>query len=173
MVDEHDSQILVSALGTRLLRISIQYSAGEDRISVDGINAQGQVKRLWLTARIIDRLAPHLLRIAGSPPQVTGLIDTALAQGSEIPKEVEFVKGDEEMLVESVSIRQQNAVTTVIFIGCASTGRASLTLSPDEMLQWINALKNCHLRAGWSVASWDKAYLAMPSANQNNSVTFH
>lgn len=173
MVDELENKISTGAVGTRMLRVSIQYVVGEDRICMDGIDSQGKVKRLWLTARIIDLLAPHLLRIIGNPSQDTVLTDTALAQDLAFPEKVDFVEGNEEMLVECISIRHHNSAMTVIFKDCTATGLASLTLSPGEMLQWTNALKNCHLRAGWPASSWTKAHLPMPNESQNNSVTFH
>ena len=108
MVDEPESTISEGAEATQLLRVTLAYSSEEDRICMDGISARGETKRLWLTARLVNRLVPHLLRITGNASNETLLSDIPETQKAEAAKPVEFVEGSEESLIDSVDIRSRD-----------------------------------------------------------------
>lgn len=173
MVDEPESTISEDAEATQLLRVTLAYSSEEDRICMDGISDRGETKRLWLTARLVNRLVPHLLRITDNASNETRLSDIPETQKVEAAKPVEFVEGSEESLIGSVDIRSRDSATALIFKDKSTTAQASLTLSLGEMLLWANALKQCHIRGGWSALLWDEAGNLMPNETQHDSVTIH
>ena len=173
MVDEPESTISAGAAATQLLRVTLAYSSEEDRIFMDGISADGETKRLWLTARLVNRLVPHLLRIIGNASNETRRSDVLIPQNAETTKPVEFVEGSKESLIDSVDIRSRGSDTTLIFKDRSTTAQASLTLSLGEMLLWANALKQCHIRSGWSALPCYEARDSMPNETQHNSVTIH
>lgn len=173
MVDEPESTVSADAKATQLLRVTLAYSSEEDRICMDGISAGGKTKRLWLTARLVHRLVPHLLRITGNASNETRLSNVPRTQNIEAAKPVEFVEGSEESLVNSVDIRSQDAAITLIFKDGSTTAQASLILSFGDILQWANALEKCHIMGGWSASLWEEARNLIPDERQSNSVTIH
>ena len=173
MVDEPQDTVSADAEATQLLRVTLAYSSEEDRICMDGISASGETKRLWLTARLVNRLVPHLLRITGNASNETRLSDVPITQNAEAAKPVEFVEGSKESLIGSVDIRSRDSATALIFKDSSTTAQASLILCLGDMLQWANALKQCHIRGGWSASLWDEARNLMPDEMQHNSVTIH
>ncbi|MDA9677874.1 hypothetical protein N9T52_00270 [bacterium] len=173
MVDESESTISADDEATQLLRVTLAYSSEQDRIFMDGISAHGETKRLWLTARLVNRLVPHLLRITGNASSETRLSGVPITQNAEATKPVEFVEGSEESLIGSIDIRSRDSATALIFKDRSTTAQASLILSLGETLQWANALKQCHIRGGWSASLWEEARSLMPNEAQHNSVTIH
>lgn len=173
MGDEPESTVSADAKATQLLRVTLAYSSEEDRICMDGISAGGETKRLWLTARLVHRLVPHLLRITGNVSNGTRPTDVPITQNVEAATPVEFVEGSEESLINSIDIRSRDSAIALIFRDRSTTAQASLILSFVDMLQWANALEKCHITGGWSASLWQEARNLVPDERQNNSVTIH
>lgn len=173
MVDECQSTPSTDEIATALSRVTLSYSAEEDRVCVDGITENGEIKRLWLTARIVNRLAPHLLRLNGDAPCEKHVVKGPVAQHLESPEKVEFVEGSEETLIESIDICDLESDIALLFKDKSTTVKASLSLSRGEMRRWTNALRHCYLLGGWPISSWQEVPDSLPIEKKGNSVTVH
>jgi len=45
----------------RLARVTLGYSTEQDRVRLNGVDVDGKSLILWLTARLLNRLVPHLV----------------------------------------------------------------------------------------------------------------
>jgi len=152
--------------------ISISYIVAEDRMCIDGITASGEISRLWLTARMLNRLIPQLLRINMNPSQDQPVLDAAIDSQPEGDK-VEFCPGSAEFLIESIDIRPRNGSTVLVFKENEQIPRASFILSVGALSRFTSSLRQCFIIAGWPVSPWMEFESVNTDQAEPESVTVH
>ena len=155
-----------------LVTISLSYIVAEDRVCIDGMTASGEIRRLWLTARMLNRLIPQLLRIDQNPSQNQAVLDAVIDSQPESQK-VEFCPGTAEFLIESIDIRLRNGSTVLIFKEREQIPRASFILSVGALSCLTDSLKQFFIIAGWPVLPWIEFERLDTGQAEPESVTVH
>lgn len=142
-----------------LKTVTLTYSKEEDRIRLDGADIEGKTQTLWLTARLLNRLVPHLTARQGetqrllASPQATrtqkALHSDLLNFPIEETRAVQCAPGSPEALVRSVDLIPQESQVMLVFKDNAGLRCAALAMPHEVLKQWKCGLRQCFERAGW------------------------
>lgn len=165
-----------------LEKITTLFDPAEDRVRLSGTTGQDQVMSLWLTQRLINRLAPHLCQVLEqqAPPSPKAIepvrvhLEQSFAQQrarAALPKQAPVVPSasSPQWRVEKVDIQQSRGGMTLTFKGIAESDRAVLNLSLPALRQWLGILYGQCVRAGWSVQAWPAWMVESDGAKQKAS----
>ena len=157
-------------MGT-LQRCTTEYVECEDRIRLAGELASGATVVLWLTQRLMNRLAPHLTawlarqqapvsRLpavqAAHQDIVQGFAQQAaqaqLAQRAPAPP-VRACAPEASWRVHAIDIAQGEDAVALTFK--AETGaHATFTLAAQPLRQWLGIVYAQYLRGQWPTTAW-------------------
>lgn len=147
-----------------LQRITTEFVESEDRIRLTGeVSEKGacMTKVLWLTQRLLNRLAPCLCEwLAGSDTKSpTAELKQEFAQQkaqAELKPQapVRFVTQTQGHLVYSVDVQTAPGVMVLIFKGHTEQPQAALQFTPLQLRQWLHILHNQYRRAEWPTTAW-------------------
>lgn len=148
MTTEHhqsDEQII------NLARVTLSYIIEEDRVQLAGEDAQGNTVKLWLTARLLTRLVPHLVQQqvalgAGQSVAVEG--DVSANTGGDDPS-VRCEFGCPEVLVTEIDLRFTWDGLILVFKEGTRWARASFMMPATSLPRWNKGLQTCFKQAGW------------------------
>lgn len=143
-----------------LKTVTLTYSKGEDRIRLDGADIEGKTQTLWLTARLLNALVPHLtarqvnLPLAFSNPRAAHTPTVLDSDVPDFPSEnsraVQCAPGSPEALVMSVDLTPQESQLMLVFKDSAGRQCAALAMPHEVLRQWNCGLRQCFEHAGWS-----------------------
>jgi hypothetical protein len=141
-------------------RVTIEYDEAEDRIRIIGERAGLSNYGAWLTQRLSSRLLANLFKMV-APADDLGLsaIMNEFAQERaeaefEPQRPVKAPKSDDECsLIQTIDIRTHENAVQIIFHG-GSGEAASLTLSHQELRQWLSIMRRTYQRAEWPMEFW-------------------
>ena len=159
-----------------LTRLTVTYVHEEDRMQFSGVDNDGRSLKLWLTARLLNRLMPHLVRQQIVFEEVNlldadGCPDTRTSQGdSLVPVDCE-VSG-REVLVTEVDLQVQAQSVRLIFKEAPCNACATFTLSSAALPELNRGLQHCFQQAGWP-GEFFKNVVATPPEGPYGVVTFH
>ena len=92
----------------KLVTITLRYSVEQDRVRLDGADNDGKTLTFWLTARLLNRLIPHLIRRqADTRFSARNAVSTTIEESESSGKKVDTVRcepGSPEVLVASVDV---------------------------------------------------------------------
>ena len=142
-----------------LIRITTQYVDIEDRIVLLGESLGGQREEFLLTQRLLIRMLPVLTVWLVKSEGVTaaqalnsfkqGSALTSLNNSPPVPHDLNAQRS----LVQSVDISYGEDQTRLRFRSNAQDGYV-LTLSKDQLRQWLGILYSAFVQADWPLASW-------------------
>ena len=150
---------------TALTRITADYVPQEDRIRLSGERAGGEPLAIWLSRRMLNRMLPVLLqwleREGGKLPAVNLSQAQTLqsfaqqaARASHTPQPPVRVAPDgESWLAHSVDVSSSPQAVRLTFK--AADGRAAtLTLTAQQLRQWLGILHEVWTKAEWQGEVW-------------------
>ena len=154
-------------------RLTTKYDVTQDRLRLAGETDDGQALVLWLTQRLMNRLAPHLCRSLEAqssvplrtPDATTAPVASAVTQVKQtfaqeraraaLPRQAP-VRSDAQtpdVLVHSVDVKATRAGLTLAFkIGDEIA--AKVLLPHQALRQWLNIVYDQYRAAGWATSVW-------------------
>lgn len=140
-------------------RATLAYSETEDRISLT-CATRGHRTTLWLTSRLVKRLAPPLLAIAESVPTKCGTDETNKVDATtpqSLP-DLEFpviaAPGDPSFVVTAVDIVNGPMTLCLQFRGEDNQAPVRLSLEHGQIANWLQGLRRCSEAATWPLSFW-------------------
>lgn len=138
----------------RLATITLGYSLEQDRVRLDSADADGKTLTLWLTARLLNRLIPHLIErqsnmqySAQNPSNPIGVEHAAFGEQAN---NVQCAPGSPEILVASVDVSSCEGQLLLVFKDNTDAQRGVFVMPYNVLRQWNNGLRQCFDQAGWS-----------------------
>jgi hypothetical protein len=135
-----------------LKRLSLSYAAQEDRVQCSAVDSADSSLKLWLTARLLNRLVPHLVgHPAASDPESAKLAsptNSIAADGNESAPVI-CEPGGIEVLVAEIELQFQDEGVCLTFNAAGRGERASLALFGTRLHMFTRGLQHCFERAGW------------------------
>lgn len=145
-----------------LQRVTTRFVPAEDRICLAGAGAGGDVRVLWLTRRLLDRLVPVLVRWLEERTSVRDVwqaevVQSFAQQAASAALVPQAPVSDEAAsaiwLVVEVDIVRGEGQLDLRFKG-AGGEQESLSLLPQALRQWLGILYAAYLRADWPRGVW-------------------
>ena len=142
---QSDDQII------NLARVTLSYIIEEDRVQLAGEDTQGNTVKLWLTARLLTRLVPHLVQQqvalgAGQSVAVEG--DVSDSTGGDNAS-VRCDLGCPEVLVTEIDLRFTQDGLILVFKEGTRWARASFMVPATSLPKWNQGIQTCFKQAGW------------------------
>ena len=140
-------------------RATLAYSETEDRISLTCAISEHRIL-LWLTSRLLKRLAPPLLAIAECVPTKCGTdetnkVDATISQSMpDLESPVIAAPGDPSFLVSAVDIVNGPMTICLQFRGEDNQGAVRLSLEHGQIANWLQGLRRCFEAATWPLDFW-------------------
>lgn len=154
----------------KLKRLKFDYHPVEDRIRLQGLDETGRVVHLWLTARLLNRLIPHLAAwltgtLPARAPRISPLGVPAGAAPQQAtprapaPLQVRPSTAEPEApgnpdLVEGVAVQSSADGVCLRWRSVRGEDLAEMRLSRAETRQWLLRLYQVFRGADWPVAGW-------------------
>lgn len=143
---------------SELQRLTTQYVDTEDRVRLAGEDAQGNVQVLWLTHRLLARLAPpvcrHLAPDAGANTELISGFRQEAATSQLASQEPVAAPGSAAghliTRVDAVPIEQGLRMTFFAELEQAAT----ISFTELALRQWLAILRGQFLAAGWPEHPW-------------------
>ncbi len=144
-----------------LQRLTTEYVEAEDRIRLSGEAEEGATVVLWLTRRLLSRLAPPLCLWlekqgggeGGMAEILQGFAQQAAVQSLTPQPPVRAGASEAGWLVRSVDIAAGDAAVALTLNGPAGE-QARLTLPVQGLRQWLSILHGQFEAAGWPTGEW-------------------
>lgn len=165
-------------MSSDLLRITTEYSEVEDRVLLLGEEKDGARVELWLTQRLVSRVAPVLAKrleeSAGeSPaPQLHNAFEqeraaSAIKPAPRVPRK----DVTRSLLVESVDVTFGGAGVRLVFKDGSGEGRG-LSFTNLVLRQWLSILYAATRAAGWRSDFWPQ-WLAQETPPTQSRLSLH
>lgn len=150
-------------------RFTTDYSPGEDRMRLSGLDAGGQELVLWLTRRLLDLLVFNLCAglekhaVQHGPDGSTDALRKQAELGFAQQKALAHLQRSSPVQptpqapawrVEEVDIAQGAGGARLTFKGVAEGEIAALVLPAAALRQWLGIMFELYRRAGWPVHVW-------------------
>lgn len=172
-------------------RFTTRYVVAEDRIQIAVEMKDGEVRVLWVTRRLFNRLLPALLRRVENGPggamhpparpsaapsprsdAVQRFNQQAATSGIKRQKGVSVPEGapDQAMsyLVTSVDLRDSAKGVFLDFKG-GETVLSTLTLGDDSLRQWLSVVKSQYDEGQWRERFWP-SWMDPPDENDTGDL---
>lgn len=138
----------------RLATVTLGYSLQQDRVRLNAADIDGKTLTLWLTARLLNRLIPHLIerqfKMLNSAHNQDNLTDDDPAEFGEQAHNVQCGSGSPEILVASVDVSTYEGQLLLVFKDSEEAQRGVLVMPYNVLRQWSRGLRQCFIQAGWS-----------------------
>ena len=148
----------------KFVTVTLTYSLSEDRIRLDGLDSAGETLTLWLTARLLNRLVPYLIRRQfDRRASVPDSSEPAAYAGEDADTGADAVRckpNSPEVLVASIDISSHAHNLLLVFKDREHTQRAVFSLPDETLWHWNLGLKQCFEQAGWSQEAFKQRALA-------------
>lgn len=145
MTEGDDAPILLTC-------VTLGYDELHDRIYIDGRTAEESRVRLWITQRLIRRLAAHLIEnghttSADDKPVKNEPFSRSESAALETP--VAYMHGDPNFLVQSVDVTRRQS-DFLLLLRSESVGQSALFALPKVATRkWLDGLSRCFKTAEW------------------------
>lgn len=141
-------------------RMTTEFIAAEDRLRISGEIADAPPAVMWLTHRLASRLLPHLLqwldRQTGVPLRreiIHGFAQEAAVAELHPQAPVQAAPLQQAWLIETIDIAPAEERIALAFRARA-TSAVHVSLTAQELRQWLAIMHAHWVRAGWSTAAW-------------------
>jgi hypothetical protein len=143
---------------TDLQRLTTQFVDAEDRIRLSGEDADGAVRVLWLTRRLLDRLVPVLCGKlepdASAHAELLSSFRQEAAQSQLAPQEpVPAASADTQALVTRIDMARVERGLRLAFFD-HDTEAAAIVMPELSLRQWLAILRDQFRIAGWPENTW-------------------
>jgi hypothetical protein len=140
-----------------LQRVTTEYVMAEDRIRLSGATADDQTVVLWLTQRLLNRLAPTLTGWLEQHEAADQLLQGFAQQAAELslPPEtaVAPVSPDGPWRADLVDVATGPDGVMLTFRS-EDTQAAALPLPTQALRQWLGIVHGLYVAAEWPTAVW-------------------
>jgi len=143
-----------------LCKVSLYYSAIEDRLCLVGNADSGAPLSFWLTLRLSRLLATQLIKFveratpASAAHEALLAFEQTAAELQNAPTEpVAPCEQHPPLLLSRVDLNESNGHLTLRF-PLPGEDSACLTFSPTQTRQWIGILYRQFIAAGWPLDDW-------------------
>ena len=161
-----------------ITRATLAYHQIEDRLSLTCALHDSELIVLWLTARLVNQLVPHLCKVMAQAPELSKSLADLNANEAAAPAAITNQNADAGMsdanrtnlssgaevvanegciswVVTSVDIRHGPMLVQLEFRhNHQNYRRASLSLEHTLLVRWLNGLRRCYVQAGWPMECW-------------------
>ena len=150
-------------------RFTTEYIPSEDRIRVALEGAEGRVRLVWLTRRMMLMLVPRLIDVFG-PSDVTAERSVARHQAQQgfnqqaavssiqpqkpVRAQTPDVPRDPDILAVSVDIQKQPKQVTLVFKSQGEAETQGLPFAAPALRQWLSVLHTQFTKADWDAPFW-------------------
>jgi hypothetical protein len=159
-----------------LQRVTTEYAPVQDRIRLAGATTEDETVVLWLTQRLLNRLAPRLTRWLeenGGADTTVGVVDNEMLQGfaqqsaqaslePQLPVQAHAPAAS--WRVDSVDIVTGTGAVSLKFRS-SDVESASLTLTTQALRQWLGIVHDQYVKGEWVTTIWPAW---MTEARQSN-----
>ena len=159
----------------RLTTITLGYSIEQDRVRLEGADADGKTFTFWLTARLLNRLVPHLIerltdmQLSAQNPSSTTM-DEADSSGEQA-NNVKCVPGSPEILVASIDVSTREGQLLLVFKDSEEVQRGIFAMTQAALPRWNGGLKQCFEQAEWSQSVFQSRSPSEPV--RQGAITIH
>jgi hypothetical protein len=154
-----------------LKRVTADYIRAEDRVRLTAETDRGGVVRLWLVRPLLDLILPHAIKwteqnapLPRSGPAVDPTVRKVMQEFAQ-DRALAAMQGQaavqgapaQEWLVETIDFAAHGQAVNLTFkpgVAAAGIEPATLTLLPEPMRQWLQALYMHYRVAGWAQTIW-------------------
>ena len=135
-----------------LICVTLGYDDLEDRIYIDGRTSEESRIRLWITQRLIRRLAAYLIEAGHKTSADDKPIKNESFLGGESSKlemPVTYMHGDPNFLVQSIDITRRQSDVLLLLKGESAVQSALFSLPKVATRKWLDGLSRCFKIAAW------------------------
>ena len=177
-------------------RATLAYNQTQDRISLTCALKNEECVVLWLTARLVTQLVPHLCQALTQVPDALTTNGDPAVTDNDAPTSAEAPSRDKTPVAGSA---QEPAPEAPVVAGADSAawvvtaidltngpmlvqlgfrddqGHAPVLLSLEhtQLAEWSEGLKNCYAQAGWPMDCWHMPASASPQSHATRRVALH
>jgi hypothetical protein len=162
-----------------LERMTTQYVATEDRISITANVKSGGTARLWLTRRIGDRMVAALVKAVQPRHRdrayaelIGEMTQQEAEQRLEPQPEVQAATPDHEWLIDKISLQFPTGAVVVRLTGPQGQ-EAGMALSTEVVRQWLGILRRVYQHGEWPIDQWPESVRREPVAAPRHPVVLH
>jgi hypothetical protein len=137
------------------------YDEVEDRISVVGSSANGDVVQVWLNLRLLQRVLPHVIEWvkksdgagARQDDRVQGFMQQSAREALPTKPPIVPAADTEKFLVRTLDLNWQVEQIDLVFKG---EGDRVATIAMSKLItrQWLTIVHHLYTRAGWPLTVW-------------------
>lgn len=159
----------------QIQKMTTQYDAHEDRISLIAAIEGDQSIRFWLTRRFIDRLVPHLT--AWLQKHAVGAFAEDVLEfqqshaGQNLKTETPVINtSDRSVLIDTIDLKSDNDTIELVFNLEGEQYR--ILFSRYALQQWLSIILQTYQVAEWSIDSWPRWFKdsAKPAVHTSRSL---
>ncbi|MDP1931968.1 MAG: hypothetical protein Q8L60_10975 [Gammaproteobacteria bacterium] len=145
---------------SELKRITTEYIDMEDRMRLTGETEDGNAIVLWLTAKLLQRLLPHLFKWLeqqadkAMPATIVQSFAQQAAKAGMAPEPpVKQQEDTPSWLVHAVDVNHEKGFLQLTF-RAPGQEQQRLQLPTQQLRQWLSITQMQWLRAGWPKDLW-------------------
>lgn len=164
-----------------LQKMTTQYDEKEDRLRLSGELGPDAQVLLWITARLLNRLLPPLLKwldkqsgVDVRPELYQSLAQAAAVRGLEPQAPVQATASSRKWLVQAVDITPQQDQVQLVFRGANADEQAAVLLPARPLRQWLGILFDQYRRAEWRLDIWPQwMHEARQTPSEHRTTVLH
>ena len=154
-----------------LQKLTTYYHKHQDRLCIDGQNAEGEIIRLWLTYRLLRQLIPALLNLvtpaADTNEKSATLAEWALTNARAKQKPAKAVTppptsaapgvgttSPPSWLISAIALKKSPKRAVMVFRISANKAVATIAFTPEHLRQWLSIVFRLWNSAGWPTNEW-------------------
>ena len=158
----------------KLLRITTKYIEIEDRLRMDGETSDGAAMSLWLTQRLLIRLAKkgiefldeqplELTKIPATDEESRSEFQSIMQQSAKTETQREDAvlvnKDSQSLIIREIDLKHSNEGIVLVFRE-SQEKQAMLVLSLKHLRQWLGILCKLWQQAEWPMDIWPNWVIA-------------
>ena len=143
----------------KIQKMTTQYDAHEDRISLVAAVEGDQSICFWLTRRFFDRLVPHLT--AWLEKNAVGAFAEDVLEfqqshaGQNLNEETPVINtSDRSVLIDTIDLKSDNDTIELVFN--LEGEKYRILFSRYALQQWLSIILQTYQVAEWSIDSWPR-----------------
>jgi len=150
----------------RIQTFTTRYDPGHDRLALDVCDARGVTARLWLTRRLLARLAPHLLVAVQKQIRLDADVQARSLETANVYAQlharvarrhapaVAWLPGQPEAVIAEVQVHSLADGACALELSCADGSTYQLQMTAREQRQWLDAARRLCAQAEWALEIW-------------------
>ena len=163
-----------------LERITLRYDASQDRIRVDGVSRDGEMRKFWLTRRLVGRLIAYFLQYEGVNESLRVECREASPMGSarstgalQSDAPVTSPDNSPSYLIGEMDITQLADNIQMIFKSTDTAERLAFSLPCGSIEDWLTGVVNCYRTGEWGVSALETRVNQTDTTQKAGPITLH